>query len=103
MDSFLDFCLACDGQTNGATYCSQACRLAELDHSTYLPQSFSYADSHAHRSSSTRARPLLALPPAYNFSMHLHRVSSQTSISSVQTSTSRMSTLSEQVRGIFRG
>ncbi|OJD22340.1 hypothetical protein ACJ73_06311 [Blastomyces percursus] len=27
----LDFCLVCDRQTLGAAYCSQACRLAEMD------------------------------------------------------------------------
>ncbi|KAJ5159214.1 uncharacterized protein N7500_008865 [Penicillium coprophilum] len=27
----LDFCLVCDRQTLGAPYCSQTCRLAELD------------------------------------------------------------------------
>ncbi|OJJ74112.1 hypothetical protein ASPBRDRAFT_29254 [Aspergillus brasiliensis CBS 101740] len=27
----LDFCLACDRQTLGGPYCSQACRLADLD------------------------------------------------------------------------
>ncbi|KAI9820160.1 MAG: hypothetical protein M1826_000954 [Phylliscum demangeonii] len=27
----LDFCLACDRQTTGAFYCSQACRLTDLD------------------------------------------------------------------------
>ena len=27
----LDFCLVCDRQTSGAPYCSQTCRLAELD------------------------------------------------------------------------
>ncbi|KAJ5761883.1 uncharacterized protein N7511_005265 [Penicillium nucicola] len=27
----LDFCLVCDRQTPGAPYCSQKCRLAELD------------------------------------------------------------------------
>ncbi|GAD97967.1 predicted protein [Paecilomyces variotii No. 5] len=31
MEWSLDFCLVCDRQTCGGAYCSQACRLAELD------------------------------------------------------------------------
>lgn len=31
MDWTLDFCLVCDRQTFGSPYCSQSCRLAELD------------------------------------------------------------------------
>lgn len=31
MDCFLDFCLACDKQTLEGLYCSQACRLADLE------------------------------------------------------------------------
>lgn len=30
----LDFCLVCDRQTPGAAYCSQACRLSEIDRSS---------------------------------------------------------------------
>ncbi|EAU30630.1 predicted protein [Aspergillus terreus NIH2624] len=33
-DWSLDFCLVCDRQTLGAPYCSQSCRLAELDFSS---------------------------------------------------------------------
>lgn len=29
-----DFCLACDRQTTGGVYCSQACRLADLEHTS---------------------------------------------------------------------
>lgn len=31
MDCFLDFCLACDKQTTDGLYCSQACRLADME------------------------------------------------------------------------
>lgn len=31
MGWFPDFCLSCDRQTTGATYCSQACRLTDLE------------------------------------------------------------------------
>lgn len=30
----LDYCLACDRQTQGETYCSQSCRLADLEASS---------------------------------------------------------------------
>ena len=30
----LDYCLACDKQTQGETYCSQSCRLADLETSS---------------------------------------------------------------------
>ena len=30
----LDYCLACDRQTQGETYCSQSCRLADLETSS---------------------------------------------------------------------
>jgi hypothetical protein len=33
MDCFQDFCLACDKQSTG-TYCSQSCRLADLERAT---------------------------------------------------------------------
>lgn len=33
MDWAQDYCLACDRQTNGGVYCSQACRLADVDRS----------------------------------------------------------------------
>lgn len=31
MDCFHDFCLACDRESTNGTYCSQACRLADLE------------------------------------------------------------------------
>lgn len=31
MDCFQDFCLVCDKQCDGAVYCSQSCRLADLE------------------------------------------------------------------------
>ena len=35
---FLDFCFVCDRQTLGEAYCSQACRLAELDISSAVSE-----------------------------------------------------------------
>lgn len=73
MDCFGDFCLSCDRQTNGTPFCSQACRLAELDHSTTSsePTSPSYSQP-----STSSQRPLAAvtggfyLPPAIDFSSY---------------------------------
>jgi hypothetical protein len=72
MDCFADFCLSCDRQTNGTPFCSQACRLAELDHSSpSLPisPSDSYSERAAHRSPQP-ARSGFYLPPAFDFSSH---------------------------------
>ena len=72
MDCFADFCLSCDRQTNGTPFCSQACRLAELDHSSpSLPVSLSdsYAESAPQRPTQP-ARSGFYLPPAFDFSLH---------------------------------
>ena len=39
MDCFQDFCLACDKQCTEGSYCSQACRLAELERASNAPTS----------------------------------------------------------------
>lgn len=71
MDWSPDYCLACDKQTDGAVYCSEACRLAEYETAS------SNAGSAA--SSPTSSRGPLSWPgpkssangfhlePAYNF------------------------------------
>jgi hypothetical protein len=72
MDCFADFCLSCDRQTNGTPFCSQACRLAELDHSSPslpLSPSDSYSERASHRPPQP-ARPGFYLPPAFDFSLH---------------------------------
>ncbi|KAH6682596.1 hypothetical protein B0J14DRAFT_646829 [Halenospora varia] len=71
MDWSPDFCLACDKQTDGRVYCSEACRLAEYDVAS------SNAGSAASSPTSSRgplswptARPAnngFHLEPAYNF------------------------------------
>lgn len=71
MDWSPDFCLACDKQTDGRVYCSEACRLAEYEVAS------SNAGSAASSPTSPRgplswptARPSNAgffLEPAYNF------------------------------------
>ncbi len=67
------FCLACDKQTDGATYCSESCRLADYEKTSTTssapsspaftpPQEWSFPKPAA--SSSTR----FYLSPAYDFS-----------------------------------
>lgn len=88
MDVFGDFCLACDGQTNGSDYCSQTCRLAGLDHyGTSEPASPIYCDtkSIARRPAGTPSSGLY-LPPAIDFSVY--RVPSSNSVSTVKSSRS---------------
>ncbi len=72
MDCFGDFCLACDKQTNGTPFCSQACRLAELDHS--LSSSEPASPIYTRQGSSLRSPgPVTTgfqLPPAIDFSSY---------------------------------
>ena len=66
-----DFCLACDCQTDGGAYCSQACRLAEIDQSTTSSEtaSFSFASSQSFWQSASVIRESSGfLPPAFDFS-----------------------------------
>jgi hypothetical protein len=82
---FGDFCLSCDRQTNGSSFCSQACRLAELE--LYTGSDTSNTSYTTNRQPSTH-RPTASagsgfqLPPAYDFSRR------QTSSTSLSTSSS---------------
>lgn len=73
MDCFHDFCLACDNESNGA-YCSQACRLADLERATTSiptsPQSPSGPSTArmSWQSATSASSSSFVLPPAYNFS-----------------------------------
>jgi len=63
----LDYCLACDKQTQGDTYCSQSCRLADLEASF----DWSRPTSPATTSSSEPSRGSgFCLSPAINFSAY---------------------------------
>jgi len=71
MDCFHDFCLACDSQSNGP-YCSQACRLADLERASNSAPTSPLSPSAPSESilswrSSTSASAYV-LSPAYNFS-----------------------------------
>lgn len=100
MDFFGDFCLTCDAQTNGSVFCSQACRLAELDNYTSStpssPSSPIYCDTKTSHRQSTGSNTGLYLPPALDFSVY--RVPSSTSVSTVRSTESSQRRLSEQAR-----
>lgn len=62
-----DFCLSCDRQiAEGGTYCSQACRLADLEKAGSMEQTPSQLSSSA--SSTSSSTHGFYLPPAVNFS-----------------------------------
>lgn len=70
----LDYCLACDRQTSGGAYCSQSCRLADLETSstwsgTVSPTTNIAATSSSSSSSSTDTQrgSGFYLSPAINF------------------------------------
>ncbi|KAF1970463.1 hypothetical protein BU23DRAFT_207170 [Bimuria novae-zelandiae CBS 107.79] len=59
-----DYCLSCDRQTEGGAYCSQACRLADLEKAKSPSQLSSSA------SSTGSSNNGFYLPPAVNFSAY---------------------------------
>jgi hypothetical protein len=63
-----DFCLSCDRQMEGGTYCSQACRLADLEKAGTTQSSHSQLSSSA--SSTSSSNHGFYLPPAVNFSTY---------------------------------
>jgi hypothetical protein len=69
MDWSPDFCLSCDRQlAEGGAYCSQACRLADLEKAgTTEPHTPSQLSSSASSASSANG---FYLPPAVNFSAY---------------------------------
>ena len=70
MDWSPDFCLACDKQTDGNVYCSEACRLAEYEKSSNAGSTASSPTSPRGLSWPT-TRPSnngFYMEPAYNFS-----------------------------------
>lgn len=63
-----DFCLSCDRQMpEGGAYCSQACRLSDLEKGSTEPRTPSQLSSSA---SSTASSNGFYLPPAVNFSAY---------------------------------
>ena len=69
----LDYCLACDRQTAGGAYCSQLCRLADLETSSCGSEPSSPIQIQAPTSAMPSARSLnngFFLPPAVDFSAY---------------------------------
>ena len=66
---FLDFCLRCDRQTppDAGNYCSERCRLADLDMFSPVSQPPS-PDAHTtYRAQSGQSNPSFSLQPAFDF------------------------------------
>ncbi|CAI7644801.1 unnamed protein product [Penicillium palitans] len=85
----LDFCLVCDRQTQGAPYCSQTCRLAELDDiSEGTSRRSSASSTHWSEINQAQAQAEVNTPDAHNSSRILSVSSSQTSLSSLKSNTS---------------
>jgi len=70
MDCFHDFCLGCDRESANGPYCSQSCRLADLERATTSPPSSPTSPSLARSrstSQSTTSPAAYVLAPAYKF------------------------------------
>jgi hypothetical protein len=68
MDWSPDFCLACDRQTDGKVYCSEACRLAEYEKSSTNDNSAPSSPSSPNGPISWSSRSNgFYMEPAYNF------------------------------------
>ncbi|RDH26671.1 hypothetical protein BDQ94DRAFT_131602 [Aspergillus welwitschiae] len=110
----LDFCLACDRQTLGEPYCSQACRLAELDtvskeatapHAIVCPQPTRVPSQSG--CSVTRSFATMETVPAGSSGFKypkrvLSPSSSQTSLSSVKSSSSQSVVVASQFKNELR-
>lgn len=75
MEWYHDFCLFCDKQTSQGAYCSQACRLADLERSGYSEPVSPLTFSSSQRSSwtptyYTSTSNQFQLPPAVNFAAY---------------------------------
>lgn len=93
-----DYCLACDRQTSGGAYCSQSCRLADLESTWNTPQT-SPSTSTFPSSSSNTTSPGFYLAPAIDWSSYktqhtTTQLSYFSSTSSNQSSTNNSKTLS---------
>ncbi|KAK4133054.1 hypothetical protein BT67DRAFT_443414 [Trichocladium antarcticum] len=71
------FCLGCDKQTDGATYCSESCRLAEYDGTSSTPSSAPSSPSLSgpafdwsfSKPTTTTSPAKFYLSPAYDFGL----------------------------------
>lgn len=87
----LDFCLVCDRQTLGAPYCSQTCRLAELDSEGSSRRS-SEASTHWSETAQAQAQAAQAEMAILSAS------SSQTSLSSLKSTPNVADRLQDELR-----
>ncbi|KAL2815450.1 hypothetical protein BDW59DRAFT_153876 [Aspergillus cavernicola] len=105
----LDFCLVCDRQTLGGPYCSQSCRLAEVDvsHETTSssiqePRTTLKKSPHQARRDTATNPPSSTAQTSYwnSYRPHYQRTlspsSSQTSLSSLRSNSSQGSPISSQ-------
>ncbi|KAL3469996.1 hypothetical protein BJX99DRAFT_240272 [Aspergillus californicus] len=104
----LDFCLVCDRQTLGGPYCSQSCRLAELDVSHEATSSAQESRFTPRKSQPLASRDTATNPPSSttqtshwnSYRPHYHRTlspsSSQTSLSSLRSNSSQGLPISSQ-------
>lgn len=68
-----DYCLACDRQTSGGAYCSQACRLVDLETSSCASESASPTNGGEHsfwERSTSQSKSGFYLQPAFDFGAH---------------------------------
>ena len=80
MDCFLDFCLACDKQTTDGLYCSQACRLADLEKAGgSAPASPCSIERDNWTSPRTNGSSAFSLPLSFDFGASKSDTKSQTS------------------------
>ncbi|KAI2631969.1 hypothetical protein GGR54DRAFT_10346 [Hypoxylon sp. NC1633] len=67
-----EFCLACDRQTDGATYCSESCRLSDYEKTASTASTPATTPGLTSPSSynwiAPRSQSKFYLPPAYDFS-----------------------------------
>ncbi|KAJ5489581.1 hypothetical protein N7539_004471 [Penicillium diatomitis] len=80
----LDFCLVCDRQTSGGPYCTQSCRLAEMDRTSNTDSKTSSSS----RGSSSHSRSSTVDSTDTRPGRSLSASSSQTSLSSLQSQSS---------------
>lgn len=90
-----DYCIACERQTSGGAYCSQTCRLADLDPSLSGSEPATPTDGRfapAYRAPSAA----FVLPPAFDFAAYRSHPPSATSSrpASMASAPSYMTTLS---------
>ncbi|KAI9893202.1 MAG: hypothetical protein M1814_000329 [Vezdaea aestivalis] len=93
MDWTPDFCLSCDRQIPGGVYCSQSCRLADLERASTGSEPASplqFTSTTSSFSSPPRSKGL-HLPPRLNFDAYRSKSSAQASPSTTSPTTNQPS------------